>query len=87
MFRADRHPGEYLAAQEPNRDAVWFYYAASVSKVLHDEKLYGAAELSKELIRRQQADGSWANELNLVREDESLVATSHALIALANCSK
>jgi hypothetical protein len=43
--------------------------------------------LATELAKLQKPDGSWVNELNLVREDEPLVATSHALIALSNCLK
>jgi hypothetical protein len=32
---------------------------------------------------RQLADGSWANPIELVRENDALVATSQALTALA----
>ena len=41
--------------------------------------------LRAELLRRQRADGSWANELIAVREDDPVVATCFALLALAAC--
>jgi hypothetical protein len=82
-FRADKHPGKYLPNHEPNRDAVYFYYAASVSKAWDDRE--AKSKLVSELVARQNADGSWANARNLVREDDPLVATANAVVALANC--
>ena len=38
--------------------------------------------MAAELLDRQGEDGSWANAVLLVREDEPLVATSFAVIAL-----
>jgi hypothetical protein len=88
-FRADRHPGSYAKGMEANRNAVYFYYAMSAAKALREA---GAAvdrpwadELGTELTRRQHRDGSWANPLDLVRENEPLVATSYAVVALAAC--
>jgi Prenyltransferase and squalene oxidase repeat len=92
-FRADTHPGEYVKAHEPNRDAVYYYYAASVARNLRNlsvEKAGGvewSAELSKELAKRQREDGSWSNPVELVRENDPLVATANAVIALARCRK
>lgn len=77
-FRADEHPGRYAPAMEPNRNAVYFYYAASVAKALPD-----SAGLAAALARRRRPDGSWANAVELVRENDPLVATSQALAALA----
>ena len=91
-YRDDKHPGFYIPAHEPNRDAVYYYYAASVSRLLRAEwtkrvnVIAGQPALAAELASRQKPDGSWANSANLVREDEPLVATTHALIAIANCS-
>jgi hypothetical protein len=74
---------------ESNRDAVYFYYAASAAKAFRAAGLTlpagrdWAAELGRELARRQNADGSWANPVELVRENDPLVATSQALAALA----
>jgi len=90
-FRADHHPGTYVKAHEPNRDAVYYYYAASVAKAFRDHKLTlpngrdWAAELSYELAIRQAKDGSWTNPVELVRENEPLVASSNAILALARC--
>lgn len=106
-FRADHHPGTYVKAHEPNRDAVYYYYAASVAKAFRDHKTGGgpgepargstekatlpngrdwAADLSYQLAIRQAKDGSWTNPVELVRENEPLVASSNAILALARCS-
>jgi squalene-hopene/tetraprenyl-beta-curcumene cyclase len=90
-FRADAHPGVYVAQHERNRDAVYYYYAASVSKALRQLGVTEAggkdwaAELTAELAKRQKDDGSWANPVELVRENDPIVATANAVIALANC--
>jgi hypothetical protein len=90
-FRPDTHPGRYIATHERNREAVYYYYAASVAQAFRaaDVREAGgkpwAGPLAAELARRQAADGSWANPVELVRENDPLVATSNAVIALANC--
>jgi hypothetical protein len=92
-FRANTHPGNYFKAHEPNREAVYYYYAASVSKVMRDHNIMPANKtdwataLGNELAGRQQRDGSWVNPVELVRENEPLVATSNAVSALARCKK
>jgi hypothetical protein len=92
-FRADHHPGRYIKAHEPNRDAVYYYYAASAARAFHDSKLElpegrdWSAEWSYELAKRQAKDGSWENPVELVRENDPLVATSNAVLALARCRK
>ena len=92
-FRPDTHPGTYGAAHERNREAVYFYYVASVSKALRlmKAKKLGevdwAKDLAAALVKRQNKDGSWANPADLVRENEPLVATANAVIALANCKR
>lgn len=86
QFRADRHPGQYAPMMEANRDAVYFYYAASVAAARAADFALpadGAAALAAALATRQAADGSWANEIELVRENDPLVATPQALSALA----
>ena len=90
-FSAVRHPGAYAKSMEANRNAVYFYYAMSVSKALRDGGIEDAGgkpwavELAYELTRRQRRDGSWANGLDLVRENDPLVATCYAVSALATC--
>jgi prenyltransferase beta subunit len=92
-FRADMHPGQYVKAHEPNREAVYYYYAASVSRAFRECKLTlpdgrdWAAELSAELAKRQREDGSWLNPVELVRENDQIVATCNAVTALARCKK
>jgi hypothetical protein len=90
--RADSPPGENAKAHEPNREAVYYYYAASVARtlcMLEDFQLPDGrdwrVELTKELVKRQRKDGSWANPVELVRENDPIVATANAVIALANC--
>lgn len=92
-FRADTHPGVYVPTHEPNREAVYYYYVASVAQALRD-RLIASAEagdwataLTAELIRRQRSDGSWANPVELIRENEPLVATSYAVSALAKTAR
>lgn len=87
-FRADSHPGVYIPTHERNRDAVYFYYAASAAKAFRQSP--GTVEtwadtLAAELRRRQRSDGSWANSVELVRENDPIVATCQAMIALAEC--
>ena len=92
-FRADTHPGTYVKAHEPNREAVYYYYVASVAKAFREHKLKlpdgrdWAAELEVELVKRQHKDGRWENPVDLVRENDSLVATANAVSALANCKR
>ena len=44
-----------------------------------------AESLAHELIKRQRADGTWANPFTASKEDDPLVATSFAAGALGNC--
>ncbi len=92
-FRADSHPGDYVAAHERNREAVYYYYIASVSKAFRQADVTEAAggdwatAITAELVKRQTANGSWKNPADLVRENEPIVATANALIALASCRR
>jgi hypothetical protein len=90
-FRADTHPGVYVERHEVNREAVYYYYAASAARALRDTGLSlpsgrgWRAGLAGELAGRQWGDGRWENRVGLVREDEPLVATCFAVTALAAC--
>jgi hypothetical protein len=92
-FSGAKHPGRYVERHESNRDAVYFYYAASAARALRGSQLElpdgrdWAAELSAELAKRQAKDGSWTNPVELVRENDPLVATCNAVAALAWCRK
>jgi hypothetical protein len=102
-FIADMHPGWYVAAHNANRGAVYYYYTASTAKArraIDQSKAPWvvnlnhpgytndwAKDLAAALVKRQKEDGSWANPADLVRENEPLVATANAVIALANCKR
>lgn len=77
----DRHPGGYPPEREANRDAVYFYFARSAAKTLGRE----AAGLPAAVLARQRADGSWANPVELVRENDPVLATAYAVSAVAGC--
>lgn len=87
-FDADRHPGTYVPAHESNRNAVYFYYAAATAKAFTRRPPAArawAGELAAALRKRQREDGSWANPLELVRENDPILATANAVTALAHC--
>lgn len=93
-FAADKHPGEYAADRRPAQDALYFYYCASCAKAFDAAaKLNAGAALPDDwapslaaaLLARQNSDGSWANPVVDVREDDPLVATCFAASALATC--
>ncbi len=94
-FRSDRHPGNYGKDREHNRGAVYYYYCCSAAKALDalrleelhtsQGKVRWAEELADELVQRQRQDGSWSNPLVPQREDDPLVATSLAALAMVRC--
>jgi hypothetical protein len=92
-FKADKHPGYYIRQHEANRNAVYYYYAASVARAFAEYKLTlpgnrdWVAELRPELVKRQKRDGSWTNPIDLVRENDPIVATCNAVSALSRCIK
>jgi squalene-hopene/tetraprenyl-beta-curcumene cyclase len=97
QFRADVHPGKYAAPREGNRGAVYYYYCCSVAQTLRRAgvtelaapkgKVRWAEVLAEELIAKQRSDGSWVNLSVPQREDDPLVATSLAALALAHCRR
>jgi hypothetical protein len=92
-FQPAEHPGAYIPAHASNRNAVYYYYASSLARAFADHRLtlpgqrHWANELAQALLNKQKPDGSWENPLELVRENEPLVATAQAVIALALCHK
>jgi hypothetical protein len=92
-FEPDRHPGVYVPTHEPDRNAVYFYYVASASKTL---LLFGVRDvngqrwretLASALAVKQRPDGSWANPVELVRENDPILATAYAVFALGDCRR
>ena len=75
---------------------MYYYYCCSVAQArlavqqqepTTEGEVSWAEALADELLRRQGADGSWVNPLVPQREDDPLVATSLAALALACCRK
>ncbi len=72
--------------------AVYYYYAAPLAKIapagLAIETADGRVAVQRlaaeDLLQHQRDDGSWVNPASATREDEALVATSFAVIALAH---
>jgi hypothetical protein len=46
---------------------------------------FWATPLMTALMKLQRSDGSWVNSIELVRENDPIVATSFALMAMAAC--
>ena len=74
------HHGDFTPDRDKDRDAAFFYYAAALSEhigggVLRDEIL-------EAVLVRQREDGAWKNGLNTLREDDPIVATALAMMAL-----
>lgn len=66
---------------------LFYYYAASLAKAMEafPEAPFAARgpDLASELVARQRPDGSWANTIATMREDDPLTATCLALMALS----
>ncbi len=64
-----------------------YYYYHSLGKVLgslpDDETLRMSTEIARILESDQRDDGSWSNPAARMREDDPLIATSFAVVALA----
>lgn len=90
-FNARANPGVFEPDREALRNATYYYWAASVTRAMAQfedgaqEKQLWAWSLAMELVARQREDGSWANESTDSKEDDPLVATPAALLALARC--
>jgi Prenyltransferase and squalene oxidase repeat len=94
-FAPDIHPGVYAEDREHARQAPFYYYARSQAlawKLLpgnenadREQMAQRAVALARELIKRQQSNGSWSNMAVDLREDDPLVATPLAAEALAAC--
>jgi len=94
-FDATKVPGSFEPDREVLRNASYYYYAASLSQALQrlgiktvrsqGGSVEWATVLTREILQRQKADGSWANEFTDAKEDDPLVATPQAMMALHAC--
>ena len=90
-FHPAQHPGAYAERRKVDQEAVYYYYAASLAQSSleswsikqGDKEVTWRKALSESIRSMQQPDGAWINRVDLVRENEPLVATSFAMIALA----
>jgi hypothetical protein len=89
QFDGKSHPGDYPPERAGDKDAVYFYYAWSLSQSLGDvppaDTKRWAAALSAELVQRQRTDNCWINVCRAVREDDPILATALAVMTLARC--
>jgi squalene-hopene/tetraprenyl-beta-curcumene cyclase len=91
-FSASVHPGRFAAGRALLQASIYYYYGWSLAGALAGCGAAAltplrAAALAEELLRRQQADGSWVNHAVEVREDDPLVATPFAVGTLAECRR
>src|SRR5215467_216136 len=77
--RADGASGFVGPAYQRWTAGLRFYYAAVSSEVLGQ----GSRGLVGSLAATQRGDGSWRNAENLVKEDDPLIATAFAVMALS----
>lgn len=89
----DRVPGSFQPDREVLRESVHYYYAWSwldAVAALHaggkpvDPRWKARAKAwTDNLVERQGADGSWVNRCSATREDDPLVATAWAVVAIS----
>ncbi len=90
-FQADHHPGDYAPTYELNRDAVYFYYAAAATRLFQNRRVKSVGsvlwfeQFKNALTAKQLPNGSWENRVELVRENDPILSTAYALMALAEC--
>ena len=86
-FTVERTPG-FPADQEPPLErALRFYWYAAAARALAVAGVEGAwrEQLTAKLLALQHADGAWVGASDWMKEDDPLVATPLALLALAAC--
>ena len=89
---AEKVPGfenlEHTGGWDQGLLFYWYYSVSKCLDILPDEQSIPFAEaLRTKIIDLQKDDGSWANPNARMREDDPLIATSFALIALSACEK
>ena len=95
-FSSQVHPGAFAPRLAADRDGLFYYWAASVARAFNLARLGPrlnpagrppvpwAEQLAQQLIDRQGSGGAWVNPVVTMREDEPIVATSMALLALSD---
>lgn len=80
--RVDRVPG--IGEDESWGEAMWAYYAAASAAALARVSPDGdwRGPLRDEIRRRQREDGSWCNANSRMKEDDPLISTPFAIVAL-----
>jgi hypothetical protein len=96
-FNGVKHPGNYPEDRRSLQPALDYYYVRALLRAARDFRRANPPEdatfrdnrwverIARELLERQRADGSWRNPAVDVREDDPLIATSFALVALREC--
>ncbi len=83
----DRVPGFESSADNSWSEGLLYYYwyalAKSMEVMPRELQPTMAAQIRRELLGRQSAEGFWQNSSPRMREDDPLIATSFAIIALA----
>ena len=68
------------------RGLRYYYYASLARALAHfaaSDREVRRAALAKHIVSLQKSDGSWQNESDRMRENDPLIATPLALLALA----
>jgi hypothetical protein len=94
-FTVRTNPGTWAPDRESIRDATYYYYCWSLAHAMRrlniheidtsEGKIRWAEVLADELIRKQQADGSWKGTHADAKEDDPLVCTPFAAAAVRIC--
>jgi squalene-hopene/tetraprenyl-beta-curcumene cyclase len=92
-FSAQVHSGAFAEGREIERDALYYYNAWSTAHAFRalgvrtweagGRNVDWADDLARELLARQNRDGTWTNPVGASKEDDPMVATPLALGALA----
>jgi hypothetical protein len=83
-FTADRCPGFAPDHPRPWADSLLGYWLASVGRLADAS---GKTAIARVLIVRQRQDGSWVNPSDLMLENEPILATTLAVLALSETTR
>ena len=83
-FTAERCPGFPPDHPRPWGDALLGYWLAAASRIADSP---GRAWIAHVLARRQRDDGSWVNAADAMLENEPILATTLAVLALTDANR